>query len=720
MSARLLWVLFGLLAGAAVAMAQGGDVGLLVRVDANLDTHAVEQIKNRVEAARSHGADRPSKVIFWFTPKDQDTTGTSYGAYGDLAEAIQRWKDVNTVAFVSRKLTGHAVLPALCCNELAMSKEASIGEVVPPGADPLDGLAKKGYETLLGEAKPAHFAIVRKMYDKSVRLMKGEKNKAPWYYDSLDKAKFEKEGGTATDTKPILDAGIVGLFTSDQMGQFGLRKLAAQNVNDLAALLSIAPGSLRDDPIGGRAPAPYRYVLRDALNQSVRETVTRSIREVVRNGGNTLFLQLECDEGDAAAARDLADDLIKFQFPEVGDGLRIVAFIPNNANNTSVIVALGCSKVVMSTRKSMGEGTPEGTFGDFAPYMKKTNQGPEVLGPMLADLADKQNLPANVLRGMVDKDLVLVQVRGAKDKRKTAVMIQAQADAEKADWTQERVIKNKNELLKLTATEAKQFGLVSAVIDGTTIADVYALEGIDAAKVKEATPDWLNVFRSALQLPVVTTILVIVGFIGLILELKVPGTTVPGIIAALCFVLLFWAWAPVSGQLAWLAGLLFVLGLILILLEVFVLPGFGVAGVIGILLMLAAIVLVTLDKIPENGSQWIDVGKKLAVYVFALIGAGVISFLIARFLPKVPVANRMVLAPTADREAVDPTILPGAAQAASLLGAIGVAGTDLRPAGVVQFGEEFVDVVSDGGFIPVGTRVQVVEVEGTRIVVKEV
>jgi membrane-bound ClpP family serine protease len=80
----------------------------------------------------------------------------------------------------------------------------------------------------------------------------------------------------------------------------------------------------------------------------------------------------------------------------------------------------------------------------------------------------------------------------------------------------------------------------------------------------------------------------------------------------------------------------------------------------------------------------------------------------------------MVLAPTAEREAIDPTFLPGAAHAASLLGAIGVASTVLRPAGTVQFGDEFVDVVSDGGFISAGTRVQVIEVEGTRIVVKEV
>lgn len=726
MSARLLLALVGLLGVASLAAAQG-DAGLLIPVPAQLDSKGAERIRETVNRALASGASRPSKVIFWFTPKDVDTNSTSYGACYELAKDISGWRDVNTVAFVSRKLTGHAVLPALCCNELAMSKEASIGEIVPAGADPLARADQLGYEFLLdkqgreGELalRPAQFAVVRKMYDKNVRLMKGQKGKADWYFDSQDKAKFEKDGGVAADTKPVVDAGIVGLFNSDQMAQFGLRKLSAQNLSDLAVLLNVSPGSLRGDqtPV---TPVAYRYVLRDEITKSSAETVARGVKEVVRNGGNLLFLQLECDGGDAAAARDLAEDLIKFQYPEAGPGLRIVAFIPSNANNTSVIVALGCSEIVMSTRKSMGEGMGEGTFGDFGPYMEKKKVGPETLAPLLADLADEQNLPANLLRGMVDKDLELVKVRGVVDKRKTAVMPKAQADAEKAEWNQEGVLKKKGELLRLTATEAKQLGLVTAVIDTTDIADVYALKGVEAAKVKDATPPWLDWVRNFLRDPAVTIILIIVGFIGLILELKVPGVAVPGIVAALCFILLFWAWAPVSGHMAWLAGLLFIFGLILILLEVFVFPGFGVPGVVGILAMLSAIVLVTMDKIPEDGSQWIEVGKRMAMYVFAIIGAGVAAFVIARFLPKVPVANRMVLAPTAEREAADPTILPGAAQAAALLGAIGMSTTVLRPAGTVQFGEEYVDVVSDGGFIPAGTRVQVVEVEGTRIVVKEV
>jgi membrane-bound ClpP family serine protease len=290
----------------------------------------------------------------------------------------------------------------------------------------------------------------------------------------------------------------------------------------------------------------------------------------------------------------------------------------------------------------------------------------------------------------------------------------------KEQWDIVGEVKPKGQLLKLTATQAKELGLVKFVLDGADPTELYAKYGIEPGKVKEATPAWLDQFRNFLREPSVTAILVLVGFIGLILELKVPGTTIPGIVSALCFILVFWAWTGFSGQLAVLAGLLFLLGLILILLEVFVLPGFGAPGVIGIILMLGSLALVTVDKIPESGSDWLNLGKQAAYLMFLMIGGLIGAFVIARYLPKVPIANRMVLAPTAEREASDPTVLPGAAQAANLLGAIGVTTTVLRPAGTVQFGDEYVDVVSDGDFIPAGTRVQVIEVEGTRIVVKVV
>ena len=153
----------------------------------------------------------------------------------------------------------------------------------------------------------------------------------------------------------------------------------------------------------------------------------------------------------------------------------------------------------------------------------------------------------------------------------------------------------------------------------------------------------------------------------------------------------------------------------------FVFPGFGAAGIVGILLMLGSLALVTVDKVPERSDEWIGFGAKLGQYLFSLMGAFLIAFLTATYIRKIPILNRMTLPGVAEKDEESPldNIL-GAAKAAGLLGAIGVSATVLRPAGTVRIGDEFVDVVTEGGYIPSGTRVQVVEVEGTRIVVKEV
>ncbi|MCL6479715.1 MAG: hypothetical protein K6T65_15165 [Peptococcaceae bacterium] len=191
-------------------------------------------------------------------------------------------------------------------------------------------------------------------------------------------------------------------------------------------------------------------------------------------------------------------------------------------------------------------------------------------------------------------------------------------------------------------------------------------------------------------------------------------------VAALCFILVFWSQSRFSGQTFVLALLLFLLGLVLVGTEIFVLPGFGAPGIFGILSMLAGLALVTFDRLPESGAEWGQLGWRVLMYLLAMLGALLSALLIARFLPKVPYANRLILEAPAERGERAVEFLPGAEEAAELLGAIGTSHTPLRPAGVVRFGDKFVDVVSDGSFIPAGTRVQVIQVEGTRIVVKEV
>jgi hypothetical protein len=136
--------------------------------------------------------------------------------------------------------------------------------------------------------------------------------------------------------------------------------------------------------------------------------------------------------------------------------------------------------------------------------------------------------------------------------------------------------------------------------------------------------------------------------------------------------------------------------------------------------MLLGLGVAAVEKLPTNLAEGVPLALRLSYYLFALIGAMGAAFIVARFLPQVPGANRLLLAPPTDQPSAGQALLPGASEAAELLGAIGTSTTPLRPAGAVRFGEKFVDVVSDGGFIAAGTRVQVIAVEGTRIVVKEV
>jgi membrane-bound ClpP family serine protease len=299
-------------------------------------------------------------------------------------------------------------------------------------------------------------------------------------------------------------------------------------------------------------------------------------------------------------------------------------------------------------------------------------------------------------------------------------MSEAEYEADKTNWTGPQQIKPKGQLLKLDATLAEKLGVARYSVDTRDPTGVYALYGLDPSRVKEVTPGWLDRFAEFLRNPIVTVLLVVIGFTGLILELKVPGLTVPGIIAALCFILVFWSQSRFSGEMFVLALLLFILGLVLVGLEIFVLPGFGAPGIFGIICMLGGLGLVTFERVPQTSEEWGILGVKVSQYMFGMIGAFGLAFVIAKFLPKVPYANRLMLAPPTGPSGASEAPLPGAEEAASLLGAIGTTNTPLRPAGVVRFGDKFIDVVSDGGFIGAGTRVQVIAVEGTRIVVKEV
>src|SRR5262249_19727629 len=144
---------------------------------------------------------------------------------------------------------------------------------------------------------------------------------------------------------------------------------------------------------------------------------------------------------------------------------------------------------------------------------------------------------------------------------------------------------------------------------------LYSQYGLEPEKVTQAGPDWLDGLARFLRQPVMSVILVMLGITCLILELKMPGVGLPGVISAVSFVLFFWAhWF--NGQITMLAVLLFILGLVLLGLEIFVLPGFGIPGISGIILVFGSLGLTAYGHWPQTSGEWAGFFKTLGPFGF--------------------------------------------------------------------------------------------------------
>lgn len=726
MSSKVLYLLvaiFCLTVFSETAEAQNtlGEEGLFIAVPSPVTSEGVSRIRNRIDAVRGNASRLVRKVIFDFNPSGKEAVTTDFGPCYELASYIQKLHGTTTIAFLSGAVTGHSVLPVLACQEIVVSSKAKLGEILPPGSDPPSATVTAAYAEILGKPRESYRAVISKMMDRGVDLGRGMKANAEFFVDLRERARAEKEGVVITDPNslPNFGPGLPGVFDSTVLRKLlRLAGVSAESKNEFIELYSIAPSSLRGDPLDGRTPSAFRFILRGTVDGAMREAVVRVVKDVARQKGNILFLVLEISGGDVAAAQDLAEKLIELR--NEPEPVLVVAVVPDSAPDTAAIVALGCGEIVMSRRKDASESeAAEAEFGDFEALVGKSGRDRvEMLRRSLKDLAVKQGYPEIILECMIDRDIGIVRVHAVNDRSRKKLLTIEQFEADKANWVSDGVVKPKGQLLKLNATKAQELGLARYLTENRDINEVYAIYGLEPSKVREATPGLLDRFATFLRIPGVTVLLVVIGFAGLILELKVPGTTVPGIIAALAFILVFWSQSQFTGQNAVLGGLIFLLGLVLILIEVFVVPGIGVTGILGVLFMVGGIGLATFDKIPQSGAEWMLFGNRIVSYVAALFGAVVIAFMVARYLPNIPYVNRLMLQPPP--ETSDIPELPGTAEAAGMLGAIGTSATPLRPAGMAQFGEQYIDVVSEGGFIPSGVRVQVVEVEGTRIVVKEV
>ncbi len=339
---------------------------------------------------------------------------------------------------------------------------------------------------------------------------------------------------------------------------------------------------------------------------------------------------------------------------------------------------------------------------------------------MMAPLGNPEAMPEALEEKSVSYVASLVR-SAAQRKGHDAQLAEAMVRRTKEYRIGEQVINPPKQLLTLTNAEAEQHvddgkgGRRPLLSLGTKdrLSDVIAALGLTGARTVELRVTLAE--RIARFVEAFSVLFLVGGILGLYIEFKTPGFGLPGMLGIALLAIWFWGY-HVAGLAGSVEIVLFVAGVALLAVEVLLLPGFGVAGIAGLGLVLLALGMAMVEHypgVPTYRPPAIHLRGAIANLGLTLVAATALGALLARFLPKTRAFNRVAL--TSAVAAKDG--YRAAEETKNLIGLRGVAVTALRPAGIGLFEDRRLDVVSRGDFLDAGTRIEVAEAHGNRVVV---
>ena len=471
----------------------------------------------------------------------------------------------------------------------------------------------------------------------------------------------------------------------------------------------------------------YVIPLREDVDRYLGVFLGRSLETAKKAEAELIIIEIDTFGGRVDTALEIASKI------GAASWARTVAYVPADNGGRGVswsagaLMAFSASEIWMTPGTSMGAAAP----------VYQTAEGMEAAGEktvsavrgQIAALAEKNGYPVAVALAMVDMDVVLkeVYVNGV-------VSLATAADIEEMERKGEefelgKTVCDSGKLLTLTAGEMEKYGVSSGTV--STREELIASFGFtleDTVVLEKSRADSLITFLTS---GAVTSILILAGLVALYLEITSPGFGIPGTIALVCFAVVFGI-SGLIGNLGPAEILMFVTGVVLLLLEIFIIPGFGIAGIAGFLLILGSFVFSQQDFYwPEFDWQWTIAWRNIGIVGISIIG-GIFSIgVIMAALPRAGLFDRLVLhgqgdpgyagknkhrkgekisgaAPETSSDKVSEPFPPGS---------IGTAITDLRPVGKVKIENRTVVAETDGEYYDKGTQVVVLRIDGVKVVV---
>jgi len=360
--------------------------------------------------------------------------------------------------------------------------------------------------------------------------------------------------------------------------------------------------------------------------------------------------------------------------------IKTIVFIDNNAASAGALISIACDRIYMAKGSSIGAASVVNPKGEVMPEKYQSY----MRGLMRATAEAKGRNP-KIAEAFVDPDVELPD------------------------------LKPKGKVLTLTSTEAINAGYCVAVVTG--IDEILKKEGISTYQLVNHHVTTLDKILGFLISPAVSGLLILLIIGGIYFEMQSPGIGF-ALLVSVVAALLYFAPLYLEGLAQhWEIGLFFV-GLILLLLEVFVIPGFGVAGILGIICIIAGLAL---SLVLNNWFDFTVTGtEKLTGALLLVFGAMVLAIVASVFLGKSimrsPVFQRLVLQ---DEQRSQMGYVSGKQQG-QLVNKTGIAQTDMRPSGKVEIEGKWYDAVALDGFIEKGNGVLVEKQENYNVFVRRI
>lgn len=419
-------------------------------------------------------------------------------------------------------------------------------------------------------------------------------------------------------------------------------------------------------PTATTSPIVYRVPVTGVVEMGLAPFISRSLREAEAAGAVAVVLDIDTPGGRIDAAQQITDALADSRVP-------VYAYVNRRALSAGAMIALATSRVYMRPGSTMGAATPVTGEGQKA--------SEKIVSAMRSEfraLAEARGLDPRVGEAMVDEDIAIEGVVEA------------------------------GKLLTLSTDEAVRIGFAGEVEDWDALMREV---GAADARVVMTAPNWAERVVRFLTHPLVAPFLLSLGFLGLLIEIKTPAFGLAGL-AGVGSLGLFFGSHLLVGLAGWEVLILLAVGAILLLVEAVVLPGFGVAGIMGVVAVVMSIFLSLIGNLPTVA----DLLVAMYVLGFAFIIVAIAGWQLLRWLPQDRRAQSLLHRTSMTRDLG----YSSSARRDDLLGLEGVAVTDLRPAGTARFGDESVDVVSAGPWVQAGTPIKVVRAEGYRHVVEPI